>query len=98
MKSVVVHHFWNPTCGPCKAVKPALNMLAEEFADSVTWVSVNTHDDKQGYKDCYAVTAVPTIVVVVRDESGKDVHIEKHSGTSIAGYYRIVRNCIGSKS
>jgi thiol-disulfide isomerase/thioredoxin len=85
--SVTVYHFWSPTCAPCKAIKPTIEDLKEEF-NSVTWVSVNTHDDKERYAEKYGVSVVPTIVVVAGSS------IERHSGTQIAGYYRIIRNGI----
>ena len=85
--NVTVYHFWSPTCAPCKAIKPSIDDLKEEFS-SPQWVSVNTHDDKDGIARKYDVKLVPTVVVV----SGS--HIEKHSGTNIAGYYRIIRNGI----
>lgn len=85
--SVTVYHYWSPTCAPCKAIKPTIEDLKEEF-DSVKWVSVNTHDDKEGYSQKYGVSVVPTMVVVTKDV------IERHSGTGVAGYYRIIRNGI----
>ena len=85
--SVTVYQFWSPTCAPCKAIKPSIDDLKEEFS-GVEWVSVNTHDDKEEIAMKYDVKLVPTIVVV----SG--FHIEKHSGTNVAGYYRIIRNGI----
>jgi thioredoxin 1 len=85
--NVTVYHFWSPTCAPCKAIKPSIEDLKEEF-DSVRWVSVNTHEDIEGYAQKFNVSIVPTIVVV----SGTSV--ERHTGTQIAGYYRIIRNGI----
>lgn len=85
--NVTAYHFWSPTCAPCKIIKPTIEDLKEEF-DSVTWVSVNTHDDASGYADKYGVSVVPTIVVVCGDS------VERHSGTAVAGYYRILRAAI----
>jgi thioredoxin 1 len=87
MKPVFAYHFWSPTCAPCKAIKPTIEDLKEEF-DSVKWVSVNTHDDTEGYAEKYGVSVVPTIVVVVGDS------VERHTGTQVAGYYRILRSAI----
>ena len=87
--SVVAYHFWSPTCAPCKIIKPAMEELKEDF-DTVKWVSVNTHDDSQGYAEKYGVSVVPTVVVVSGDS------IEKHSGTHMMGYYRILRNATRS--
>ena len=89
--NVVVYHFWSPTCGPCKVIKPAIEDLKEEFSQA-TWVSVNTHEDKVGYAQRYGVTVVPTLVVVVNDPTGKTIYSEKQSGTNISGFYRIIRN------
>lgn len=89
--SVTAYHFWSPTCAPCKAIKPSIDDLKEEF-DSVTWVSVNTQDDPNNYADVYGVRVVPTIVVVAKSQSGDNQTIDQHSGTNISGYYRILRN------
>jgi thiol-disulfide isomerase/thioredoxin len=91
--SVTAFHFWSTTCGPCKAVKPALDDLKEEFPQ-VTWVSVNTHDDKQLLAGRYNVSVVPTIVVETKDTNNNILNIDRHSGTGLAGYYRIIRRAI----
>jgi len=88
MSKVVAFHFWSPTCAPCKAIKPAVEDLKEEFPD-VEWVSVNTHNDPEGYSEKFNVSVVPTIVVV-----SKTLKTERHSGTAMMGYYRIIRNAL----
>jgi thiol-disulfide isomerase/thioredoxin len=88
--SVTAYHFWSPTCAPCKFIKPAIEDLKEEFSE-IQWVSVNTHDDSNGFSERFGVQVVPTIVVVVTNPSGKTVYSEKQSGTSVVGYYRIIR-------
>lgn len=88
---VVAYHFWSPTCAPCKTIKPTVEDLKEEFSQ-ITWVSVNTHDDSNNYAGTFGVHAVPTIVVAVFNNDGKLTASEKHSGTAVAGYYRILRN------
>lgn len=85
--SVVVYHFWSPTCAPCKTIKPVIEDLKEEFSN-VTWVSVNTQDDQHDYAEKFGVSIVPTIVVTAKDL------VERHTGTQVAGYYRIIRNAI----
>jgi thiol-disulfide isomerase/thioredoxin len=89
--SVSAYHFSSPTCAPCKAIKPAVDDLKEEFTQ-ITWVSVNTHVDKEGFATKYGVSVVPTIVVESKDANGVVISVEKHSGIAIAGYYRILRN------
>jgi hypothetical protein len=53
---------------------------------------VNLYDDKEVLSEKYKVAVVPTIVVETKDKSGKIVSVEKHSGTNVAGYYRILRS------
>jgi thiol-disulfide isomerase/thioredoxin len=89
--SVTAYHFWSPTCAPCKAIKGAVEDLTEDF-NTVNWYSVNTHDDKNGIAESYNVTVVPTIVVETKNAEGNVILVEKQSGTTIAAYYRILRN------
>jgi thiol-disulfide isomerase/thioredoxin len=90
--SVVAYHFWSPTCAPCKYIKPAVEDLKEEFS-KVSWVSVNTQDDKEGLAIKYNVSVVPTIVVecIVDD---KVLVTEKQTGTNMTNYYRIIRTAL----
>ncbi len=87
----IVYHFWSPTCGPCKQIKPVIEDLKEEFPQ-FTWVSVNTQFDPNDYKTQFGVHVVPTIVVAIYSDDGKLTASEKQSGTNVAGYYRILRN------
>jgi thiol-disulfide isomerase/thioredoxin len=91
--SITAYHFWSPTCGPCKVIKPAIEDLKEEFSN-IQWVSVNTHDDTRGIAERFGVQVVPTVVVMVTDSTGKPVYSEKQSGTNMAGYYRILRSAL----
>lgn len=86
MSRVTAYHFWSPTCGPCKVIKPAVEDLKEEFSQ-VDWVTVNTHQDPTGLTRKLGVTVVPTIAVVSATGA-----VEKHSGSDMMGYYRILRN------
>ena len=91
MSNVVALHFWSPTCNPCKVIKPAMDDIKEEFADRVQFVSVNTHDDPQGYAAQFKVAVVPTMVVL------KDnVEIGRHSGSSVGLYYTIIRKALSA--
>ena len=90
--SVIAYHFWSPTCAPCKVIKPAIEDLKEEFPN-IQWISVNTHEDLDNHSGIMSVSVVPTIVVVTEDSKG-NVSTERHSGTSMMGYYRILRNAI----
>lgn len=88
--SVIAYHFWSPTCAPCRVIKPALEDLKEEFPN-IRWTSVNIETDKDDYAGTLGVIVVPTVVVVSTSVNGEIVYQEKHSGTTMAGYYRIAR-------
>ena len=57
----------------------------------MTWVSVNTHADTQGYAQKFNVSVVPTIVVIKND-----VEVARHSGSSIGIYYTILRKALNA--
>lgn len=87
---VIVYHFWSPTCGPCKTIKPVIEDLKQEYSQ-LTWISVNTHDDPNDYKTKFGVQVVPTLVVAGFNDDGKLIVSEKQSGTNVPGFYRILR-------
>lgn len=91
--SVVAYHFWSPTCGPCNVIKPAITELKKEF-ENIRWVSVNTREDPNGYAGKLGVNVVPTIVVTAVNPDGTIKSTEKHSGTQMIGYHRIIRNAL----
>ena len=86
MPKIVVYHFSTPTCAPCKHIKHAIENLKEDSPD-VEWNSVNLHRDEENYSEKFEVRVVPTMIVVA--PSGK---IYRHSGTDMAGYYRIIHS------
>lgn len=94
MNSVTIYHFWSPTCNPCKVIKPAIEDIKEEFGDKITWVSVNTHNDPEDFKEQFGVSVVPTLVATVSDPTGKVIYSQKHSGTDMINYYRMIRNAL----
>lgn len=91
--SSIAYHFWSPTCAPCKTIKPSIEDMKQEF-DQVQWISVNTHEDSEALGQKYGVSVVPTIVVVSLNSEGVPTLTEKHSGTTMMGYYRILKNSI----
>jgi thioredoxin-like negative regulator of GroEL len=87
--TVSVFHFWSPTCGPCKVIKPALDMLREEFEGQIERISINTKEDPKAVARLMNISVVPTIVVV------KDgVEVGRHSGTQIGIFYTLVRKAL----
>lgn len=77
--------FTSATCGPCKAVKPVIAELEDEYKQ-VTWITVDTAADPNHYATTYKITHVPTVVAV---RGGTE--IGRHSGTQFMGYFALVK-------
>ena len=58
----VIVDFWAEWCGPCHAVAPALEKIAEERKDEVKLVKVNI-DEEQGLAQRYGVASIPFMVL-----------------------------------
>jgi thioredoxin 1 len=91
MSDVHVLHFWSPTCGPCKVIKPALEDIKEEFEGKIDWNSINTKEDPKGYSQKFNVSVVPTIIVFKGN-----TEIGRYSGTQIAIIYALIRKGIAA--
>jgi thioredoxin 1 len=58
----VIVDFWAEWCGPCHAVSPVLERIAEERAAELRLVKVNI-DEEPALAQRYGVMSIPTIVL-----------------------------------
>jgi len=68
----VIVDFWAPWCGPCRAVAPHLEKIANEYAGKVVVAKVNT-DDNPEWAGRYGVQGIPTMLFVA---NGKVVYTQ----------------------
>lgn len=62
--------FWAPWCGPCKAMAPLIESLAEEYGGRATFVRVNVDESPQ-LVDKFQVFSVPTFITFVNGTPAK---------------------------
>src|SRR2546422_6804289 len=63
----VIVDFWAEWCGPCHAVSPVLEKIAEERAGELKLVKVDI-DEEQSLAERYGIASIPTIVLFVDGE------------------------------
>ena len=58
----VLVDFWAEWCGPCRMISPAVEKIAEEFADRAKVGKVNV-DQNQSVTVRYNVRSIPTLLI-----------------------------------
>lgn len=70
----VVIDFWATWCGPCMALAPAIDELAEEFADQVVIGKYNV-DEETELSGEYRIMSIPTILFFKNGEQVRDLRM-----------------------
>jgi len=71
---VAVVDFWAQWCGPCRAIAPIIEELADEYGDNALVGKVDVDSNKELAMQ-YGIRSIPTILVI----KGGEV-VERHVG------------------
>ncbi len=82
----VLVDFWAPWCGPCHAVAPILEELAEAYAGKVDIVKVNVDENPQT-AGAYQIRSIPTLLLF-KDGQVVDGAIGVQSKSALESFIR----------
>jgi len=67
--SIALIDCWAPWCGPCQALTPTIEELAEDYAGKILVGKLNV-DENPKTAECFQIFSIPTMLVM---KNGKEV-------------------------
>ncbi len=87
----VLVDFWAPWCGPCRALAPTIDKIAEQFAGKVKVGKLNT-DDNPDVAVRYSISGIPQVFIF----KGGDQPKERVVGlTSEGSLVKVINRVLG---
>jgi thioredoxin 1 len=81
--TVVVADFWAPWCGPCRAIAPVIDRIADQFAGKVKVGKVNV-DENGELASRYDVATIPRIMIFKGSSEPVFLHVGTISDADLA--------------
>jgi thioredoxin 1 len=67
----VLVDFWAPWCGPCRALAPTIDKIAEQFAGKIKVGKLNT-DDNQDLAVKFGISGIPQVLIFKGGEQPRE--------------------------
>ena len=68
----VLVDFWAPWCGPCKAIAPIVDELADDYAGKLKVVKVNV-DDNPMTPARFGVRGIPNLIILKNGQVAEQI-------------------------
>jgi thioredoxin 1 len=89
----VLVDFWAVWCGPCRALAPTIDKLADQYAGRVKVGKLNT-DEAQDIAIRYGISSIPQVMLF---KGGSDQPVDKTVGAQPeANFVKMINRVLGS--